>query len=207
MKRKPMLLRRLSASISPQNKLTIGLLGVNRGVGVTYTGMLLASYFASERRFKTAYLECNNHRDFALLREAYEWSKENDYSFSLDRITYFKQVTLNRIPEILGGDYDCYILDFGTNYTVAMDEFIRCGNKIIIGDIAIWNQIRMVSFIKDMESIKGSKHWIHMIPYAKDNLIKRISIETKRCFFRIPYEPEPTSLSRDTHKLFHGLFG
>lgn len=207
MKKKQMLLKRLSASISPRNKLTIGLLGINRGVGVTYTGMLLASYFASERRFKTAYLECNNHKDFTLLKGAYEWSNENDSSFSLDGITYFKHVALSRIPEILGDNYDCYILDFGTNYTDAIDEFIRCGNKIIIGDIAIWNQIRMVSFIKDMEGIKGSKHWIHMIPYAKDNLIKRISIETQRCFLRIPYEPNPTSLSRDTYKLFHGLFG
>ncbi len=207
MKRKSMLLKRLSASIDLQNKLTFGLLGINRGVGVTYTGMLLASYFAREKRFRTAYLECNNHTDFELLRGAYEWSKENESSFSLDKITYFKQVAFSCIPEILGDDYDCYILDFGTNYTDAMDEFIRCGNKIIIGDIAIWNQIRMVSFIEDMENMKGSKHWLHMIPYAKDNLIKRISIETKRNFLRIPYESDPTSLSKDTHKLFHSLFG
>ena len=206
MKRKSMLLKRLSASISPKNKFTIGLLGINRGVGVTYTGMLLASYFGREKRIKTAYLECNNHMDFALLREAYEWSNETDSSFSLDKITYFTQVAFNRIPEILGDDFDCYILDFGTNYTDAMDEFIRCGNKIIIGDIAIWNQSRMVSFIKDMENMKGSKHWIHMIPYAKDGLVKRMSIDTDRYFFRIPYEPDPTLLSRNAYKLFDSIF-
>jgi hypothetical protein len=89
----------------------------------------------------------------------------------------------------------------------AMDEFIRCGNKIIIGDMAIWNQSRMVSFIKNMENMKGSKHWMYMIPYAKQGLVKRISIDTERPFYRIPYEPDPTSLSRDAYKLFNNLFG
>lgn len=207
MKRKPMLLKRLSTSTSQIHKRTIGLLGINRGVGVTYTGMLLAFYFGREKRMRTAYLECNNHMDFARLQEAYEWSNEDDNSFSLDRITYYKQVAYTRIPEILCDDYDCYILDFGAEYTDSMDEFIRCGNKIIIGDSAIWNLGRMVSFLKDMESIKGSKHWIHMIPCAKSGLVKGMSKETDRCFLRIPYEPNPTILSREAHKLFHSLFG
>ena len=207
MKRKAMLQQRLSVSINPKNKVTIGLLGVNRGVGVTYTGMLLASYFAIEKRMKTAFLECNDHMDFALLREAYEWNNENESSYRLGRTTYFEQIAFGRIPEILGDNYDCFILDFGTDYSDAMDEFIRCGNKIIIGDNAIWNQIRMVSFLKDMENIKGSNRWLHMIPYAKDSLIKRMSIETKRSFSKIPYEADPMSLSKDTHKVFQSLFG
>jgi hypothetical protein len=202
-----MLLNRLSASIIPKNKITIGLVGINRGVGVTYTGMLLASYFGIDRSIKTAYLECNNHMDFARLQEAYEWSKEEDCSFALDSITYYKQVIHKRIPEILCDDYDCYILDFGTDYTNSMDEFIRCGNKIIIGDSAIWNQSRLVSFIKEMENIKGSKSWIYSIPLAKGGLIRRMSSDTKRYFFKIPYESDPTSLSRKTYKLFHSLLG
>ena len=53
-----MLLKKLSDSASHREKITIGLVGINRGVGVTYTGMLLASYFGIEKRIKTAYLEC-----------------------------------------------------------------------------------------------------------------------------------------------------
>lgn len=207
MRRKPMLLNRLSLSIVPRNRVTIGLIGINRGVGVTYTGMLLASYFGREKRIRTAYLECNNRTDFERLQRAYEWSKEEDSSFSLDRVTYYKQVAYNRIPEILGHEYDCYILDFGTDITNNIDEFIRCGSKIIIGDMAIWNRSRMVSFIKNMEDTKGSRQWTYMIPFAKDSLIRRMTNETNRCFLSIPYEPDPTSLSREAYKLFHSLFG
>ena len=207
MKRKSMLMKKLSKSASHRSKVTIGLLGINRGVGVTYTGMLLASYFGVEKGFKTAYLECNNHMDFIRLKEAYEWSFEDDRSFSLDGITYYMQVANKRIPEILGDGYDCYILDFGTDYSDSLDEFIRCGNKIIIGDGAIWNQNRMVSFARNMNSIKGSNHWIYMIPNAKCRLIKSVSGEIKSCCYSIPYVPDPTLLSRETQKLFYNLFG
>ncbi|TAH67729.1 MAG: hypothetical protein EWM47_08815 [Anaerolineaceae bacterium] len=207
MKRKTMLLKRLSTRSSHRDKRTIGLIGINRGVGVTYTGMLLAYYFGREKGIKTAYLECNNHMDFARLQEAYEWSNEDDTSFSLDKVTYYKQVAKDRIPEILSDDYDCCILDFGNDYKDSIDEFIRCGSKIIIGDSAIWNQSRMESFIKVMENIKGSKHWIHMIPNAKYGLVKKMAHETDRCFLRLPYESDPRSLSKETDKLFHSLFG
>lgn len=202
-----MLLKRLWISTGHKDKKTIGLVGINHGVGVTYTGMLLANYFGSEKRIKTAYLECNKHNDLSLLQEAYEWSKEDDNSFSLDRITFYKGVSNNRIPEILSDDYGCCILDFGTDYTDYMDEFIRCGNKIIIGGNAIWNQSRMVSFLKAMEDVKGSENWIHMIPYAKSGLLRRLSNKTHRSFIGIPYEPNLTSLSKETYKLFHNLFG
>lgn len=202
-----MLFKRLSVSPNHEGKRTIGLIGINRGVGVTYTGMLLAYYFSTEKRIKIAYLECNNHQDFERLQEAYEWSKEDERSFSLDRITYFKQVSKNQIPEILNDDYNCYILDFGTNYSESFDEFIRCHNKIIIGDRAIWNQNRIVTFIKSIDKIKGSKHWIHMIPCAGKRLSMGIANETDRCIYGIPNEPDPTSLSKETHKLFYNLFG
>lgn len=202
-----MLLKKLSDSPSHKEKITIGLVGINRGVGVTYTGMLLASYFGIEKRIKTAYLECNNHMDFVRLKEAYEWSSENNSSFSLDRITYYRQVANNRIPEILGDNYGCYILDFGTDYMDSLNEFIRCGNKIIIGDSAIWNQSRMVSFQKAMDNIRGNDQWIYMIPNAKYGVTKRISSEIMRGCYSVPYEPDPTLLSKEAHRLFYSLFG
>ncbi|HHT88302.1 MAG TPA: hypothetical protein GX002_04755 [Clostridiales bacterium] len=207
MKRKPMLLKKLTAGTYHTDKKTIGLIGINRGVGVTYTGMLLANYFGSEKRIRTAYLECNNHMDFSRLQEAYEWSTEDDNSFSLDKVTYYKQVSANRISEILCDDYDYYILDFGTDYSDYMDEFIRCSNKIIICDSAIWNQSRLFSFLEAAVDIKGSRYWIHMIPYAKRGLVNKLSNKTGKSFYKIPYEPDPTLLSRETHKLFHFLFG
>lgn len=206
MKRKPMLLKKLSVAKSHEGKRTIGLIGINRGVGVTYTGMLLANYFSLEKASKTAYLECNNHMDFKRLQEAYEWSKEDEYSFSLDRLTYYKQVSRKQIPSILNRDFDCFILDFGRDFINSMEELIRCDDKIIIGGSAIWNQSRMLALLESIEDIGGGSRWKHMIPCADMRTVMGMTHETGRCFYSIPYEPDPISLSRETQRLFYKLF-
>lgn len=207
MKRKPMLLKRLSTSRANEVKRTIGLIGINRGAGVTYTGMLLAHYFAFEKRAKTAYLECNNHQDFAKLQEAFEWSEEDERFFSLDKISYYKQLSQNQIPDIMNNDYDCYIIDFGTDFTNSMEEFIRCGNKIVLGGSAIWNQSKILRFIKSMKNINGGDNWIYIIPGAERRLVMGMAHKTHRRFYSIPFEPNPTLISKETHKLFYSLFG
>jgi hypothetical protein len=206
LKRKPILQKWLSARAGYEGKRTIGLIGINRGVGVTYTGMLMAHFFGNENKIRTAYLECNNHMDFARLQEAYEWSHEDESSFSLDRVTYYKQVRKSLIPEILNYDHDCYILDFGTDFNDSMEEFIRCEYKIIIGDSAIWNQNRMISFLRSIENMKGVKQWIHMIPFADKRTIGGMRKEADRFFIGIPFEPNPTLLSKETHKIFSHMF-
>ncbi len=67
-----MLLRRLLYNTGSKKAYTIGILGINRGVGVTYTGMLLSYYFSAEKRLNTAFIECNNNMDFELLQDEYE---------------------------------------------------------------------------------------------------------------------------------------
>jgi len=202
-----MLLKKNLGNAGSKEKRTIGLIGVNRGAGVTYTGMLLAHYFGTDKRINTAFLECNSHMDFERLQNAYEWCKEDVKSFCFDRITYFKQVESYEISEILSDDYGYYILDFGTDFSEWEDEFLRCGTKIIIGDRAIWNQSKAEELIKSLDNIKGSRTWTYMIPCADNSVLRGISHKTDRSFVSIPYEPDPTLLSKETHKLFMRLFG
>lgn len=208
MGRKPMLLKKMSASNGYEGKRTVGLIGTNRGVGVTYTGMLLAYYFSLEKVGKIAYLECNMHLDFDRLQEAYEWTREDEQSFSLDRISYYKQVSKKQIAHILNSDdFDYFILDFGTDYINSMEELIRCTDKVIIGGSAIWNQSKILEFLKTIEDISGGRGWKNMIPYADRRTVKGLAHETKRIFYSIPYEPDPSSLSRESYRLFYKLFG
>lgn len=207
MKRKPMLFKRLSAVGNHTGKVTIGLAGINRGCGVTYTGMLLAGYFGSEKRMRTAFLECNNHTDFSRLQSVYEWDREDEVSFSLGKVTFYKQADCGRIPGILSGDYDCFILDFGTDCAAHMNEFIRCTYKIVVADGAVWNQGRMLSFLEAAENITGNKEWIFLIPLAGRKTVNRLANMAKRSIYRLPYEPDPTSISEETFKLFNFLFG
>lgn len=203
--RKPMLIKRLQDSHSCEKKV-IGILGVNRGVGATYTGMLLAYFFGMEKGVRTAYLECNSHQDFTRLQEAYEWSGEDEHSFTLDNITYYKQVGGSQITGILNEDYDCYILDFGTDFISYKEEFMRCGKKLIICNHWIWNMSKTILFHKSTENIRGSKNWIYMIPCADRRAILRMKNMTGIYFYGLPIEPDPTLLSKKTAGLFQSLF-
>jgi len=206
LKRKPMLFTRNIYSKN-QAKKVIGLIGSNHGVGVTYTGMLLSHYFALEKRIKTAFLECNSHMDFERLQNVYEWSKEDEKSFSLDKITYYKQVSEKEVSEILSDDYGCFILDFGTDFNLWKDEFLRCGTKVVIGDRALWNQSKMADFLNLEGKIKGNMNWVYMIPLANKRELDEMSYKTDRKFIKLPYESDPTLLSKETIKLFKKLFG
>lgn len=207
LKRKPMLLKKYLEYTRLREKRTIGIIGVNRGAGATYTGMLLAFYYGTEKRVKTAFLECNNHGDFKRIQDAFEWSREDERTFSLDRITFFKEVASNEIPEIFSDDYGCYIMDFGTDCESWKAEFKRCGIKIIVGDRALWNQSKTVELVKSLENVRGSDNWTYIIPYANKKMLKQASKKTGKKFIAIPYETDCTLLSKETIKLFDRLFG
>lgn len=200
-----MLLKRIQENHGNE-KIVIGLLGSHPGAGVTYTGVLMAYFFGMEKGKRTAYLECNNHRDFSRLQNSYEWNEEDEHSFSLDQITYYKQVHKSQIAGILNEDYECYILDFGTDFIASKEDFMRCTSKIVLGGRSVWNLNKTISFLKTIEKIKGSKNWIHMIPCAdRRELVKMRKISGKN-FCGLPYEQDPTALSKSTTKLFQSLF-
>lgn len=185
---------------------TIGLIGTHHGTGVTHTGLMLTFYMAEELGKKTAFLECNNHHDMSLIQSAYEWSREEELSFSFHRITCFKEVSVKRIANILSDNYECVILDFGTDFLTNRDEFLRCDKKIVVGGQAEWSQQKLIRFINAVWPICGSETWQYVIPYANSKIIKKLKFEMKRNIFTIPFEEEPTVLSSKSRRFFAEMF-
>jgi len=184
----------------------IGLVGTHRGAGVTHTGLMIAFYFGEELGKKTAFLELNDHHDMSLLQSVYEWSKEDEISFSYHQITFYKNVTRNILAELRSEDYDCYILDFGAECKTIWDEFLRCGTKIVIGNQVDWNRVKLEQFMGYVQTIKGSNTWLHLIPYATQKTINKLRSELERLIYSVPLEVDPMILSKDTIRLFDELF-
>jgi hypothetical protein len=66
-----------------------------------------------------------------LIQNAYEWSREEAYSFSFRKVTCYRDVTKQQITEILGEDYECFILDLGADFIDSREEFLQCSTKIV----------------------------------------------------------------------------
>lgn len=183
----------------------IGLCGVQAGTGVTYTGLLLAFYLGEELGCKTAYLECSGHHDFSRLQPAYQWSHEDEFSFSFGNISFHKDVATDKIPSLLGEEYHYVILDFGFDLSVNREEFQRCNRKLVLGGWTEWNRSRLRSFINNTDTIRGNEAWSYLIPLAGKDVIRSLKQEFHRKFYPIPLESDPLKPSKETKKLFHRL--
>lgn len=206
MKKKSMLFDRKAVRKRNSTREIIGLIGTHHGVGVTHTGLMLTFYMGEELGKKTAFLECNNHHDMSLIQAAYDWSREETYTFSFRQISCIKEASKNRIAEIYSDDYDCLILDFGTDFNSNREEFLRCGTKIVIGGQAEWDQQKLKRFARSVQTIRGSETWLHLIPFASVKTLAKLRNELGINIYAVPFEAEPTKLSRNSNLLFGELF-
>lgn len=206
MKHKPMLFNKLSTPGKGIRREVIGLIGIRHGVGVTHTGLMLAFHMGEELGKRTAYLECNNHQDMSLIQGAYEWTSEEDDSFSFHLITCYKEKSKLSIPEIINEDFESIILDFGTDFITNREEFLRCDHKIILGGSSEWDYKKLMDFTEAVKTIRGSASWLYFIPQASDNRVKRIQNEVTGKVYAVPYKEEPTMPSRETRQFFNRVF-
>jgi len=206
MKRKPMLLKKIAGKNFGKGREVIGLIGTHHGVGVTHTALSLAFYMCEGLGKKTAFLECNEHHDMTLIQKVYEWSLEEANSFSFHQITCYPEVGTNRIAQLLGEDYDCFILDFGTDSKANKDEFLRCGTKIVVGGRSEWDRLKLIHFAKASETIRGSDAWLYLIPQANDKMILKIRKEIDCKVLSVPVNQEPTIPSYNINRFFGELF-
>jgi hypothetical protein len=183
----------------------IGLIGTHHGSGVTHTGLLLAFYMGEELNLKTAFLECNSHHDFELIQEAYDWPEEGGSAFSFQQVTCYKNTVPNNIPVIFGEDYECLILDFGTDFDANEEEFLRCHTKIIIGGRAEWEQLKLLRFIRSKKMVKGNETWRYLIPQANEKIIAKMRQESRRRIWSIPSMEEPVVSSQNINRFFHEI--
>jgi hypothetical protein len=206
MKRKPMLLDKILAKSNGRGREVIGLIGTHHGVGVTHTALMLAFYMGEELGKKTALLECNKHHDMCLIEKAYEWNREEASFFAFHKIAFYSEVSQNHIIELFGENFDCFILDFGTDLIGNKEEFLRCGTKIVVGGRSEWDKQKLYRFVTDTKIIHGSESWLYFIPQADGKTITNYKKEIDRKTYAVPINQEPTRLSYHLNHFFSTLF-
>lgn len=205
MRHKSILYHKILEKNPGRGREVIGLIGTHHGSGVTHTGLLLAFYMGEELNLKTAFLECNSHHDFDLIQEAYEWPEEGDSTFSFQQITCYKDMDLDKIPMIFGEDYECLILDFGTDFDNNKEEFLRCQTKIIVGGRTEWEQLKLLRFIQAKKMLKGNETWKYLIPQANEKVIAKMRQKSKCRIWSIPTTEEPVISSQSINRFFREI--
>ena len=212
MKKVPILLKKISRKENQPGKLTIGLIGTHHGAGVTHLSIMVASYLSEWLGKKVAYVEYGQRKDIKHMQHLYEGTycsakegSEEEGFFLIHRVTYYKSVKPADLSEIIGGSFDCIILDLGMDFTKNKHEFLRCDKKIVVSSLTPWKQHELERFYEHTCHINQSDEWQYMIPFVEKQGIKQAARDFRKQLWRIPYEPNPFSLSEETIHFFQKI--
>lgn len=114
----------------------IGIVGTNRGVGVTHVCIMLAEYLTMDKGSFVAILECNDHGDF-------KWMETNlfgkgEFPYSFHQVRYFAAVDMENLEETMKNKYAYLILDFGVQLKGKEKALSLCQKKILLGVESWW---------------------------------------------------------------------
>ncbi len=190
----------------PRGREIIGLIGSHHGVGVTFTGLMLAFYMGEELGKRTAYLECNSHHDMDLIRCAYDWNNEDEKSFTFHRVTCYSEVTSNQIANIMNEDYECMILDFGTAYKNNREELLRCNTKFVVGGRTSWDIQKLLDFVGEVENLSDITTWKYLVPMANEKHVRKLKKELQTEVQAVPFIEEPVVPSKTINRFWERVF-
>lgn len=202
MRKKSILLNRLYLQNQYEGKYTVGIIGIHEGAGATHTCLLLAHYFSEWLNKKTILLECGSQNEIRYLNDNVDTQPSSCFNYG--PICVYPNIKEKDMSTIIGGKYQCAILDLGTDYTKAQNEFLRCNKKIIVASQADWKTYKLERFMNTYKV--GDDNITFIIPFLEGKKAKQLSKVYGVNFIGLPYEPKLDVLSAKSLEVLHKLF-
>ncbi len=175
-----------------KEKISIGIIGIGMGCGVTHLTIALANYLQSGTGKQTAVIELSGRHE---LKDMIQ--KEGNHKQELLGVHYFTDVSIGKIAEIINSRYEAFVLDLGGDYDAAREEFLRCDHKIVIGSVCPWKITAYEHFLKNIKASENYERWEFLVFIP--NLMDKKSIQ-KRLGMRmlsIPWIENPFYLKKE----------
>lgn len=155
-----------------KEKVSIGIIGIGMGCGVTHLTIALANYLQSGMGKKTAVIELSGQN---ALKDMIQ--EEGNERHELLGIHYFTDVSIGKIAEVINSRYEAFVLDLGGDYAAAHEEFLRCDRKIVIGSISPWRITAYERFLKNIIASENYERWEFLVYLP--NLVDKKSIQKR----------------------------
>lgn len=125
-----------------ERKESIGILGVQSGVGVTHLGVAMMEYSLRYRRRRTAYVELSGNHEIEQLQDLA--GKKFHYP---GHAMFFPNQSDRSPGEWLQSDCDTYIVDGGSDFYRSKNEFMRCDKKLVLMSLSPWKNQEVEQFM------------------------------------------------------------
>jgi len=182
------------------NRITIGIIGVDNGVGVTHLSILLAGFFSKKN--KTALVELNKSGHFEAIGEITDnYNKRGEKNFVYDKVSYYWGIDYTYFVRSFRENYQYIILDLG-NYksSQAMEEFLRSDIRIVVAHGMDWKLKEVKSFYQETEKYDCQRNWIYAFPFMDKKTVAKMKEWLKNPKAAIPYNMNPFQLNQETKK-------
>ena len=211
-------MRRRRLDASKESKRIFLVIGSSDGCGTTHTAFLLAYYFWSCRAKRVCYIEMNGSDEVnslaypigealqALGEEEVNRPKRTGKSGNpLDQFHYhglhiYCNCVASQVCELLGKDYEVYIVDGGNSHGIPKVEVIRPDEIFVVCDGALWKTKKLEKWLQNSQGALDGQQYRYLIPYASGQQLRRYGSYFGEEFLGIPYNPIPYNLRPATIK-------
>lgn len=181
----------MKKTYSESRLFSIGIMGMDRGEGVTALAVGLASYLQEVRCKRVALAEMNGESSFEQIKDTYFGKNYHEIPFEIFRIHYYPSITKAQYSKICNMEYDCIVTDFGCDYQKSIEDFLRCDKKIVMGSVNLWKYQKYLEFYEYAKNFPGIGKWLFLLSGDEDDIkmIKgkhNIEVMNKK-FFLNPY--------------------
>lgn len=169
-------------------KKTIGIMGSDRGVGVTHLALAIANFISIETGEKVILADLSGTKELKRIKTAKDGT--------LYGAAYFPDVTNEQIPRLMNESYDYLVFDFGSDREKNFREFLRCERKIVTGSFSLWKRQAYDDFMQYAKYEKSYMEWDYCALFGikkedKKNFKKLYGVPVREVpFFSNPYELE-----------------
>lgn len=184
---------------------TIGIMGVNKGLGVTHLAILMAGLFAKNNR--TALVELNKSGDFQAIGEITEnYHQGKERCFIYDRAAYYWGIDYTYFLRSYREDYQYIILDLGSyKGEQSLEEFLRADIRIVVAHGMDWKIKEVQNFYRDTEKYDMQRNWIYAFPFMDKRAVAKMKSWLKNPKLAIPFNMNPFQLNQDTKKVIEQI--
>lgn len=150
--------------------LNVGIIGIDKGEGATSLAVGMASYLQEVRCKRVALAEMNRSGEFYEIRNTYFGTDYREIPFEIFRVDYYPGMTKERYAQVCNMGYDCIVTDFGSVYQRAMEDFLRCDRKIVVGSVNLWKYGKYLEFHEYTKNFPGVGNWLFLLSGDEDDI-------------------------------------
>lgn len=181
----------------------IGIASIGHSVGCTHFAIMMLNYLVGYGRRKAALLEWNRSGDLEKLEFVCTGKIRQEKPYRVLEADYYKNASPKELAELLTGNYDDILIDFGSLEEALSADFLRCEKQFLIGSFSEWQQECFREFVR--RNGTGKKSWSYLAAFGSEETRKEFMRRPGIFAVRIPFSADAFSITGEMGQFFGKL--